>query len=69
MSCFKIFSLNLVSTIQGQTSTAYHVGKRRPSTNHLMASQLPQVEEVTDTKKSCLQTSVYLQSVLGRETV
>ena len=49
-SCFKIFSLNLMSTIQGQTGVAYHVGKRRLSTNHLMASQFPQAEEVTDTK-------------------
>ena len=39
-----------MSTIQGQTGAAYHVGKRRPSTNHLMASQFPQAEEVTNTK-------------------
>ena len=58
-----------MSTVQGQTGAAYNVGKRRLGTNHLMASQFPQAEEVTDTKNSCLQTSVHLQSVLGRETV
>ena len=56
-----------MSTIQGQTGAAYHVEKRTPSTNHLMAGQFPQAEEVTN-KKSCLQTSVSLQSALGRET-
>ena len=39
-----------MSTIQGQTGTAYHMEKRRLSTNHLMASQFPQAEEVTNTK-------------------
>ena len=58
-----------MSTIQGQTGAAYHVGKRRPNTNHLTASQFLQAEEVTNTKKSRFQASVYLQSVLGRETV
>ena len=37
-----------MSTIQGQTGTTYHVGKRRPSTNHLMASQFLQAEEATN---------------------
>ena len=39
-----------MSTIQGQTGAAYHVGKRRLSTNRLVASHFSQAEEVTDTK-------------------
>ena len=68
MSCFKIFSLNLVSTIQGQTDIAYHVGKRRPSTNHLMASQFPQAEEVTNTKNPVFRlVSIFKVSLAERQ--
>ena len=57
-----------MNTIQGQTGVAYHVGKRRPSTNHLMASQFPQAEEVTNTKNPVFRlVSIFKVSLAGRQ--
>ena len=57
-----------MSTIQGQTDTAYHVGKRKPSTNHLMASQFPQAEEVTNTKNPVFRlVSIFKASLAGKQ--
>ena len=39
-----------MSTIEGQLGTIHRVERRRLSTNHPMASQSLQVEEVTDTR-------------------
>ena len=68
MSCFKIFSLTKFSEYNSRTDTAYHVGKRRPSTNHLMASQFPQAEEATNITIFVFRL-VSIFRVLGRETV
>ena len=57
-----------MSTIQGQTGVAYHVGKRRLSTNHLMASQFPQAEEVTDTQNPVFRlVSIFKVSLAGKQ--
>ena len=57
-----------MSTIQGQTGAAYHVGKRRPSTNHLMASQFPQAEEGTNAKNLVFRlVSIFKASLAGRQ--
>ena len=57
-----------MSTIQGQTGTTYHVGKRRLSTNHLMASQFPQAEELIDTKNSVFRLeSIFKVSLAERQ--
>ena len=57
-----------MSTIQGQTGAEYHVGKRRPSTNHLMASQFPQAEEVTDTENLVFRlVSIFKVSLAERQ--
>ena len=57
-----------MSTVQGQTGAAYHVGKRRPSTNHLMASQFPQAEEVTNTKNPVFRlVSIFKVSLAKRQ--
>ena len=57
-----------MSTIKEQTGTTYHVGKRRPSTNHLMASQFSQDEEVTGTKNLVFRlVSIFKVSLAERQ--
>ena len=57
-----------MNTIQGQTGVAYQVGKKRLSTNHLMASQFPQAEEVADTKNPVFRlVSIFKVSLAGKQ--
>ena len=70
MSCFKIFSLTKLSEYNSRTNR-HNISCGKEETQHKPShgQLIPTSWRTYRHKKSYLQTSVYLQSVLGRETV
>lgn len=68
-SCLKIFSLTKFSEYNSRRNR-HNIScrKRGPTTNHLMASQFPQAEEVTDTKNPVFRlVSIFKVSLAGKQ--